>query len=170
MKPSCSVYLPVAPEALRPIRAIRVVSGAGDALPTARLCNAVLAAKVGHDNADLIFCAVDITDRAADVFGSLLGLGVLVHLRSKKATMSQKPSVPQYDQTVPRVLTSNRRTLRAQDDLRGYGVFFDFGALLVWRLHWEFYPICAILVCHAGLRSVLRALAKEPAATADGSV
>ena len=130
MKPPFSEHLPAAPEGLRPIRAIRVVSGAGDALPIARLCNAVLAAKVGHDNADLILCAVDITDRAADVFGSLLGLGVLVHLRSKKATMSQKPSVPQYDQTVPhydqtvpRVLTSDRRTLRAQDDYYS-GCFF----------------------------------------------
>ena len=123
MKPPFSERLPAARAGLRPIRAIRVVSGAGDALPTARLCNAVLAAKVGHDNADLILCAVDITDRAADVFGSLLGLGVLVHLRSKKATMSQKPSVPQYDQTVPRVLTSDRRTLRAQDDYYS-GCFF----------------------------------------------
>ena len=43
---------------------------------------------------------VNLAGRAADVFDGLLGLsflrhGFLAHLRSMKATMSQKPSVPQ---------------------------------------------------------------------------
>lgn len=72
-------------------------------MPTRRptkLCNAVLAAKAGRDNADLIFNAMHLSGSAADVFGGLLGLGFrchgfLDHLRSKKVTMSQKTSVPQ---------------------------------------------------------------------------
>ena len=49
----------------------------GDPLPAAQFCNAVLAAKAGQDNADLLFRAVNLTGCAADVFDDLLGLGFL---------------------------------------------------------------------------------------------
>ena len=47
------------------------------------------------------FRTVNLAGCAADVFDDPLGLGFrchgfLAHLRSMKATMSQKPSVPQY--------------------------------------------------------------------------
>ena len=48
---------------------------------------------------------------AADVFDQLVSCvfrcsGLLVHLRSLKATMNQKPSVVQIIKSVPQVLTS----------------------------------------------------------------
>jgi len=76
----------------------------------AQLGNTVLAAKAGQNDADLLLCAVNLAGRAADVFDGLLGLsflrhGFLAYLRSMKATMSQKPSVPQYASIVPWALT-----------------------------------------------------------------
>src|SRR5210317_773747 len=86
-----------------------IIQALGDTLSPAQLCDTVFAAKAGQDNADLLFRAMNLTGCAADVFDDLLGLGFLrhgflAHLRSMKATMSQKPSVPQYAETVPRVL------------------------------------------------------------------
>lgn len=77
------------------------IQALGNSPSAAQFCNAVFAAKAGQDNADLLFHTLNLKGCAADVFDNLLGRGFLrhgflAHLRSMKATMSRKPSVPQY--------------------------------------------------------------------------
>ena len=89
-------------------------------MPSRRQSSAIecLAAQAVQHDADLLFGRVTLARRPADALDDLLGrqvvgVGFLSHLRSLRATMSQKSSLPQAAKSVSRVLMSDSSETRS---------------------------------------------------------